>query len=135
MARIPRAVALVPGLIALQLSLLGGGSGFVCPMAGHDGSLRPDIAGSSAASVAEMEMPAQSATSLGGDSSSPDETPCDHPTTTQSCQTMAPCGPVLVLAAEESSGMMPPVTSRVIDARVLTPPSQSTPPELPPPRA
>jgi len=61
--------------------------------------------------------------------------PCDQKQSMPICQAMGPC--VTALIASRASAVAEPrdVPSRAIAMVVLTPPSATFPPELPPPRA
>lgn len=71
----------------------------------------------------------------GCDESETPPAPCDTPLAPDACLSMAPCAPV-ALAAQHVS--LPEISSRVLHVAslsVLQPPSETTAPELPPPRA
>ena len=133
MSRIVRLLTLVVSFAALQLTLLGGGPG--CPMPGAAATVsgRDGLVAPARAAMAGMTMAAPAATP---DATPPhDHVPCDESAAPQACQTMAPC--LFAVLAPLASTELPTSApqSRLIAALVLTPPSETAAPELPPPRA
>jgi hypothetical protein len=62
-------------------------------------------------------------------------TPCRSPWAPDGCQSMVPCSAAALASASAQLNHGTPVPERVASALALTPPSVTTPPELPPPRA
>lgn len=126
---------LFAGLFAIQLVLAGVVA--ACPMWDHKtpGHLVPASAMSGAMSAGmqdDMQGMAMIAESNGAET---DDAPCDHPVSPEECRTMAPCAVGILVpasAAEPQPALLP---GTVVAALVAMPPSVSSPPELPPPRA
>ncbi len=118
--------ALVSGALLLQLVLAGGG--FACVM--------PEGGGMRAAEASSMPGMTMSADAEGSvQSPSSDKAPCRLPWAPAGCQPMAPCAPAVVASAALVLAVPPTPIAEVATLVVLAPPSRSTPPELPPPRA
>lgn len=133
MLRLVRLLTLVLAFASVQLTLLAGGPG--CPMPTSEATRSVPAAG--ADDMRGMNMNRSTATGVPGESPSApaDQPPCDYPTAPQACQTMAPClfaALVPVATVEALEGHAP---SLAIATLVLTPPSETPAPELPPPRA
>ena len=129
MTRFHRVAALVSGALLLQLVLVG--SGFACIMPKMDATHAAATA--NAAPMPGMDMSTNVPSSTDGPVSG--DAPCHLPWAPASCQPMAPCGPAAVTAPALTL-LLPEVTlSEVARLVVLVPPSRSTAPELPPPRA
>lgn len=129
------AAVLFAGLFTLQLVLAGIVA--ACPMWDHKTPehLVPASAMSGAMSAGmqdDMQGMAMIAESNGAET---DDAPCDHPVSPEECRTMAPCAVGILVpasAAEPQPALFP---GTVVAALVAMPPSVSSPPELPPPRA
>lgn len=124
------------GILAFQLALAGLGA--TCVMPTSDGSM--STAGLASGAMAGMAMPGAN----GPDASRSDRvpgsdrgpsTPCNQPGNPASCQVMSPCAAAFIAAAapRTDAATVAPITIRSV--RVLAPPSRTTAPELPPPRA
>lgn len=129
--------ALFMGLFTLQLWLAGVSA--ACSMGEHaplvEGADAP-AAGSGDMMMPGMAMGAhESAAASGSDELPADEVPCEHPASTQQCRLMAPCssGYVAPLATAAAQAASAPVLA--YEAPVLHPPSRSSAPEPPPPKA
>jgi hypothetical protein len=129
MRRSPLVALLLSFSFALQLVLARDGTTCVMPGAEHDG-MAMAMAGQPAVDMSAMDMPADV---------SPDgarqESSCDHESAATACLVMAPCaGGFLAIAApiDDDAGALP---ERIVLATIVMPPSRTTPPELPPPRA
>jgi hypothetical protein len=128
MMRHPRRLRATAALVLmLQLILLG--SGLACAMPGMRdhatsvGMAQMDMGSGTSTSTAPQQSPTQ-----GG-------TPCSFPWAPAGCHSMAPCAPVAVATQTVALVPAPPVEHEMAGLVVLAPPSRSTPPELPPPRA
>lgn len=123
---------LMATLFAGQLLLTG--SGVACSMSrtAMERTMMHPMAGSmamaSAASTEHGSVTAPHATA-------PRQMPCDQRMSWPVCQAMGPCLTALIAPFASSSTGTPCPPERVIAMVVLTPPSQTFPPELPPPRA
>ena len=123
-------------LFGFQLWLAG--SGIACIMPGVSGGVM-QLATMRAASmampagigIAAPDRPAMSAHST----SMPHQMPCDQQMSMPLCQAMGPCVTALMPAPAGATAVPYSTPSRAIAMVVLTPPSESFPPELPPPRA
>ena len=142
MLRLARFLTLLLGFAGLQLTLLRGGVGCPMPTAGAMHAMAAAAAGSAAQSGAAMrEMPG------GMTDMAPDEStgrhglaaehgaPCDESAAPAQCQSMAPCLTAMVLSGAPAERPVPRAPAFVVAAVVLTPPSFTSPPDLPPPRA
>lgn len=111
-ARLLRLLTLVLSFASLQLSLLAGGPGCSTPSTA--------VGGGPAAMTGMGRSPAA---------------PCGDAAAPQSCPTMAPClfAVLVPVAQAELPTTADPVS--VVVSVVLTPPSTTSSPEIPPPRA
>jgi hypothetical protein len=133
MRRARRISALLTSLLFAQL--LWAGSGFACAMPGAEQAAGAPMAGMDmSGDMAGMDMSGMTAPEQ-GDVPAHHHTSCDTPAVPDDCQSMAPCAsPALASAADVSRALDgPPTPVRALT--VLTPPSQVSPPESPPPRA
>lgn len=119
--RLLRLFTLVLSVASLQLTLLAGGPG--CAVPGGDGAGSVG-AQTSMAGMASGEMPM-----------SADGASCEAPAVPQACDTMAPCLFAALQPHAAADAPDGPVGSAVIASRDAAPPSESAPPDLPPPRA
>lgn len=119
--RLLRLFTLVLSVASLQLTLLAGGPG--CAMPGGD-AVRSAGAPTSMAGAVGDEMPM-----------SGDDAPCEEPAAPQACDTMATCLFAALSSVAEADAPTAPVQSRVVAALVRTPPSATSTPDIPPPRA
>lgn len=132
-ACVSRSVAvLVTMLFAFQLLVVGSGMACIMPGAAMAGDMGRTAAG--AVMKGNHSMPVVSATPAHAADAS-HQMPCDQRTNPPLCQAMGPC-----LTAIVATPVAAPVGQHIIPSRiaamvVLTPPSQTFPPELPPPRA
>jgi hypothetical protein len=128
-----RAVTLVGAVVAMQVTLLGGGPG--CPLstgaqsAPRGGGTMPGMRmGRGTESAHDVVTTREHV-----DSGAPDRAPCDD-APSKGCTTMAPCLFASSLHAPAfSSAKRPTATS--IDTHTLALTSVTSAPELPPPRA
>jgi hypothetical protein len=106
-------------------------SGFVCERTGGadhmagmamGGSSNPGSSVSSGGSVVQ-EAPVSPAV------------PCDFPWAPSGCHSMIPCSPNAIATESAVVPEIAPAQFRVASTHVLTPPSETKLPELPPPRA
>jgi hypothetical protein len=78
-----------------------------------------------------------------GDATAPDvvhvqkapAAPCKFPWAPDGCQSMVPCAPAALASSAAALNRGGPVPQRVASDVAVAPPSVTTPPELPPPRA
>jgi hypothetical protein len=129
MRRSPLVALLLSFSFALQLVLARDGTTCVMPGVEHDG-MAMAMAGQPAAGMSGMDMPLDVSPDATGRESS-----CDHESAATACLVMAPCASGFVPIAEtvdDDAGALP---ERIAVATILMPPSRTTPPELPPPRA
>jgi hypothetical protein len=73
--------------------------------------------------------------SISGETPASPAAPCQLPWAPSGCQSMVPCSPTAVAAESVVLPELEPTLLRVESAIFLTPPSETKPPELPPPRA
>lgn len=140
MQRLRRLTAFLASLFYAQL--LWAGSGFACAMpAGMSGAVHApaatagmDMSGGMAGMDAGMHM-AGTTSHESGESPSHHHAPCDSPSPLGDCESMTPCAPLALASVEELPRAPHTVPSSVTALAVLVPPSQVSPPELPPPRA
>jgi hypothetical protein len=121
--------ALMAALVAFQLCLVGSGMACTMPVRGAELSM-----GRTAPVVASVSHHAPSALD-GGMARMPKQMPCHEQGSVPMCQAMGPCVTALVGAPIRAIPVRVSPPSRVVALIVLTPPSQTFPPELPPPRA
>jgi hypothetical protein len=126
-------LALLTSLLFAQL--LWAGSGFACGMPGAEHSAGVLMAGMDmSGDMAGMDMSGMATPEEGGVPAH-HHTSCDTPAMPDDCQSMAPCAPLALASAPESSSVPQRTPSFVTPLVVLTPPSLAFPPESPPPRA
>lgn len=132
------AAVLFAGLFALQLVLASVVA--ACPMWDHGAPWRPDsgaAAGSAMPAALQDALPSMQGMVMiamsGGTET--DDAPCDHPVSPEQCRTMGPCVVGSLAAATASELQLAPVAGTVVATLVVMPPSVTSPPELPPPRA
>jgi hypothetical protein len=126
MRRSRRSSALAALLLVLQFIVLG--SGFVCVAPGMDD-------GTASAGMAQMDMSGGLPTPNAPRHAPSDRAPCSFPWAPANCSSMAPCAPAAVASPTVALLPAPAAEYDVERLIVLAPPSRSTPPELPPPRA
>ncbi|HWZ60908.1 MAG TPA: hypothetical protein VNW46_18125 [Gemmatimonadaceae bacterium] len=100
-------------LFLLQLVFVE--SGYACAM--------PATGSSAMASMPGMTMPAHES-----------KGPCRFPWAPDGCQSMAPCAPAALAVPGHALAVAPQLVAAVPVLIVRTPPSETAPPELPPPR-
>lgn len=125
MHRIRRPVALMSAIL-FQLMLVVGVYG--CAAMGD--------AQAGAASMAGMSMPAGDEMAPASSPAGGHELPCHLPSTSNGCQSMAPCSTSSIVAASSEAlltGAPAPVTLTMLE--LVVPASVSLAPEIPPPRA
>lgn len=125
------AAVLFAGLFAFQLVLPGGVT--ACPMGDHAAPEHPAM-GAAASGAIAGGMQGMAMIAMSG-ASETDEAPCDHPVSPEQCRTMTPCAVGFFTVAPAAEPQPAPVPVTVVAALVAMPPSVSSPPELPPPRA
>ena len=106
-------------------------SGFACELPGS----ADHMAGMAVASASNPSSPIASAGSIAGEAPAPAPAPCGLPWAPSACQSMVACAPAAVASQRIGISATPGVMLRVASAAVLTPPSETIAPELPPPRA
>jgi hypothetical protein len=117
-----RVVAALSAVFVLQLVFIE--SGYACA--------RSDARGS----MADMGMMGMTTKANGGAPASTDHrSPCRFPWAPDGCQNMVPCAPAAITAPAHGVVDVPPVAQAIPVLSVVTPPSATSPPELPPPRA
>jgi hypothetical protein len=121
MHRWRRLTAALSALFVLQLVFVE--SGYACSMSRMTGDTT-SMAGMSMPPVAQTAQPAPAQ----------QRSPCRFPWAPDGCQSMAPCAPATIVTASPTlSDPAAPVAAIPVLA-VLTPPSTTSPPDLPPPR-
>jgi hypothetical protein len=65
----------------------------------------------------------------------PDESSCPGHGSSRPCDSIASCAPVVLGADVAGESVVAAHSARAIPGRVLTPPTRTTAPELPPPRS
>jgi hypothetical protein len=120
MPRRRRWFATLATLFLLQLVFVE--SGYACAM--------PTMGATAMASMVGMPMPAHTARQAPTDSKGP----CRFPWAPDGCQSMAPCAPAALAVAAQVLTAAPQLVAAVPALIVRTPPSETSPPELPPPR-
>lgn len=124
------------GILAFHLTLAGLGA--TCVMPASDGSMNAvSLPGGTMAGMATpggKEADVSRSDRVPG-SDRGQSAPCNQPVNPASCQVMSPCAAafIAVTAPRTDAAVVAPVAIR--SARVLAPPSRTTTPELPPPRA
>jgi hypothetical protein len=113
---------------ALQLALARDGTTCVMPGDGTHASGMP-MAGQTPLDMSAMDMPLDVSPDA-----APQESSCDHESAATACLVMAPCasGFPAIAATVADADVLP---ERIAVATIVMPPSPTTPPELPPPRA
>ena len=86
------------------------------------------------AAMAGMDMSSARA-AAGGERPAPSKTPCNRPFGSSSCQPFAACSSGVIAPSQPAASGARAPRKQVASLDVSTPPSRSTPPELPPPRA
>lgn len=133
-SRASRCMAVVMlALFAFQFLVVGSGMACTMPTRAMTGDMgRTASVDTMQGHEASMGVPAATRPRA-GEMSHP--MPCDQKQSMPICQAMGPC--VTALIAPHASAVAEPrdVPSRAIAMVVLTPPSATFPPELPPPRA
>lgn len=114
--------------LALQFVLLG--SGFTCIPPSNGGSGMAEMA-----EMAEMDMVGELGFPVAAQAMDGEQDPCHAPWMPVDCHAMAPCAATAVAAPAVSILFAPSCAHETERLIVLTPPSRTTPPDLPPPRA
>jgi hypothetical protein len=94
-----------------------------------------DMAGMDMAGMDMAGMPSGEDKTPSSHSHGPDGAPCEQPGTPEACQVMAPCAGAFVAVTPSRARASADVPAAVLAVSVVTPPSRTIPPELPPPRA
>jgi hypothetical protein len=123
---------------ALQVVLAGTGSTCVLPSGTAQG-----VASTAGAGMADMPMPGMDMGANPSDDGAPARShghdsggaPCDQPGTPAACWVTAPCAGGFVAIAATGDASFAGASAAVVAWTVTMPPSRTTPPELPPPRA
>ena len=126
--------------LALSLQLVLAGAGVTClspSSADASGQLSNGMAGMSGM---EMMGLAERATNAGKDASAPEErgsgsVPCERTPASTNCQLFASCAAGFVAADTGTNDAVQVAPSALRVIALLTPPSRTVAPELPPPRA
>ena len=119
-------------LLAFQLWLTGSGMFCMMPGTAQQGTTRTRSGAMAMGSTAMApDRPAMGETAP----SMPEQMPCDQQMSLPMCQAMGPCIAALAAAAVSGNAERIDPPSRVIAMSAVAPPSQSFPPEPPPPRA
>lgn len=129
MKRSPLVALLLSFSFALQLVLARDGTTCVMPGAEHH-AMEMATAAQTAVDMSVMDM-----STAASPDAAPQESSCNHESATTACLVMAPCASgFLAIAAtvNEDAGVLP---ERIAVTTVVMPPSRTSPPELPPPRA
>lgn len=135
-SRASRSVAvLTTTLLAFQFWLAGSGMACIMPRA----AMQP---ATTRAAAMSMSMPVERGATAANrpamnahPTDMPRQMPCDQQTNLPMCQAMGPCVTALVAALSVMNAGPHRTPSLAIAMVVLTPPSRTFPPELPPPRA
>jgi hypothetical protein len=130
MQRLSRITGLISAVFLVAFVLVT--SGFACiDSAGPDTMAKMGMTRSATnsgaivhASAATLPTPAPAPTA-----------PCRFPWAPDGCQSMVPCSAAALASASAQLNHPAPVPERVASASAVAPPSITTPPELPPPRA
>ncbi|HEY9449255.1 MAG TPA: hypothetical protein VIQ60_05855 [Gemmatimonadaceae bacterium] len=132
-SRASRSVAvLMTTMLAFQLWLTGSGMFCMVPGPAQQGMTRTM---SGAMAMGSTPMATDQPTPGAAAASIPEQMPCDKQMSLPMCQAMGPCITALAAAAVKGNTERIAPTSRVHAMSVIAPPSQSFPPEPPPPRA
>lgn len=129
MRRPHRWTALAAALVMLQSMLLGSGALCAAPLLG--GTSQRGMAGMAQMNMSRAPAPAPRSPRTPAH----EQMPCHLPWAPAGCQTMAPCAPTALTSKMLVILSAPLVPHDVQRLELLAPPSISTPPELPPPRA
>jgi hypothetical protein len=126
---------LLSGVLTFQLALAGGG--MLCLMPSGDGmpamqTMQQAMPG--ALPAASRVLPHGQQHAGKGEAGAPADQPCDGHGQPVQCVTMAACAPSVVPVARAVTLMPPRVPAVVVSAPIIVPPSQTSAPELPPPR-
>jgi len=117
---------LLSAVLAFQLTLAGGGILCLMPHDGAMSSMQPMQASSQMAAGLTLQRTGQG---------SPTDQPCDGQSQPAQCVTMTACAPSAIPVASAVARTTPRVPAVVVSAPTIVPLSQTSAPELPPPRA
>ena len=140
-----RVVGFVTALLLLHLTLAGGSVACITHARGADAAvsehgdmLMDSSVGSASDGRHSVGASNTESTSLGASATwraaTPEDSGCPAHHSTGPCDSMASCAPVVLGAAVVGMTIVAAPTARAIVSRVLTPPTHTTAPELPPPR-
>jgi len=123
-------------LLMLHLLLVGSGDACVLPAVARAAHSLSAADGTPAGDMTGMAMPSHSAPSDGRECDGSGGPPTGHEQPAPACQSMAPCAPA-ALAATPAAVERPTtlVEAGPLGVVVLVPPSRTSAPEPPPPRA
>jgi len=141
-----RITALVCALLLLQLTLAGGSAACGLHARGADTAAGKHQGMSMASAAASASK--QSRSGVASDAASrqlgagvewrgavPNDSRCPTHGTDGPCESMTACTPVVLGTAMAGASVVAANAARAIPSRVLTPPTRTTAPELPPPRS
>ena len=142
-----RITALVTALLLLQLTLTSGSAACAVHVRGadamadeHHGRSMPNEVGAASSSSYSPVASNAGPRHMGGDiewrgGAPAPESSCRGHGSTGPCDSMASCTPVVLGADDAGASVVATHSARAIPIRVLTPPTPTTAPELPPPRS
>lgn len=134
-ARLLRLLTLVLSFASLQLTLLAGGPGCPAPRTDAGSSASAAMPGMATGGMDMSAAAGAMAAPHDSESAAPHSAPCDEPAAPEACPTMAPCLFAVLVPAAQPEVPTTRAPTPVVAAVVLTPPSTTSAPELPPPRA
>lgn len=129
-----RVTALLVTFLLIHLTWVGSGFACVMPAMAHTPAVTAVQHAPPSADMAGMHMDGASVETSPSTPAHHD-LPCRFPWAPDGCQSIAPCAPLAVASAVADTRVPHETPSAVAPQLVLTPPSRTTPPELPPPRA
>jgi hypothetical protein len=125
---------LLGAVFALQL-LLPAALG-ACAMADHAAAEGGVVSTANGDPMAQMQMPMDMRMDIGTDGESDDgPPPCDHAMSPEQCRTMAPCAAGFIVPSAVAAAPGAHLHAQVIATLTDLPPSVTSSPEPPPPRA
>jgi hypothetical protein len=127
---------LLSGVLTFQLALAGGGT--LCLMPSGDGmpsmqTMQQTMPGALPAASRVVLHDRQHTGK--GEAGIPADQPCDGHGQPAQCVTMSACAPSVIPVARTVTLLPPRVPAVVASAPIIVPPSQTSAPELPPPRS
>ena len=127
---------LLSGVLTFQLALAGGGMLCLMPHGDSISSMQamPTAMQTAMPSASRVALQRQHRASH-GNAGTPADQSCDGHSQPAQCVTMAACAPSVIPVARAVAATMPRVPAVIVSAPVIVPLSQTSAPELPPPRA